>query len=190
MQSSSRSLISLKAVPPGAIMDAEEKVRLAVFADIHANRQAFSACLEAARARGAERIVCLGDIVGYGADPEWAVDTVMDLVERGAIAVRGNHDNAIGIPSENMNAVAQAAIEWTRGRLSGPQRRFLAELPLTRQEDDRLYVHSEASQPRAMALRAKHARTPRAASRRPPPMSPSADTSTSPRCIRCRRRRR
>ena len=86
-------------------------------------------------------------IVGYGADPEWAVDTVMDLVEDGAIAVRGNHDNAIGTPSETMNAEAQAAIEWTRGRLSAPQRRFLAELPLTRQEDDRLYVHSEASSP-------------------------------------------
>ena len=70
-------------------------------------------------------------IVGYGADPEWAVDTVMGLVEDGAIAVRGNHDNAIGTPSETMNAEAQAAIEWTRGRLSAPQRRFLAELPLT-----------------------------------------------------------
>ena len=128
-------------------MDAEGTVRLAVFADIHANRQAFAACLEAARARGADRIVCLGDIVGYGADPEWAVETVMGLVKEGAIAVRGNHDNAIGTPSENMNAVAQAAIEWTRGRLSGPQRRFLAELPLTQQEDDRLYVHSEASNP-------------------------------------------
>jgi diadenosine tetraphosphatase ApaH/serine/threonine PP2A family protein phosphatase len=128
-------------------MGAEEDVRLAVFADIHANRQAFSACLEAARARGAERIVCLGDIVGYGADPEWAVETVMDLVDDGAIAVRGNHDNAIGTPSETMNAEAQAAIEWTRGRLSAPQRKFLAELPLMRQEDDRLYVHSEASNP-------------------------------------------
>ena len=128
-------------------MGAEENVRLAVFADIHANRQAFSACLEAARARGAERIVCLGDIVGYGADPEWAVETVMDLVNDGAIAVLGNHDNAISTPSETMNAVAQAAIEWTRGRLSAPQRRFLAELPLMQQEDDRLYVHSEASAP-------------------------------------------
>ena len=59
-------------------------MRLAIFADIHANRQAFSACLDAARARGAERIVCLGDVVGYGADPEWAVDTVMDLVADGA----------------------------------------------------------------------------------------------------------
>lgn len=128
-------------------MGAEESVRLALFADIHANRQAFSACLEAARTRGAERIICLGDIVGYGADPEWAVDTVMGLVDDGAIALRGNHDNAIGTPSESMNAEATAAIEWTRGRLSAPQRRFLAELPLTQREDDRLYVHADASSP-------------------------------------------
>ena len=54
----------------------------------------------------------------------------MGLVDGGALAVRGNHDNAIGTPSETMNAEAQAAIEWTRGRLSAAQRRFLAELPL------------------------------------------------------------
>lgn len=120
---------------------------LAVFADIHANRQAFAACLEFARAHGAERIICLGDYVGYGADPEWTVETVMGLVDKGALAIRGNHDSAIGIPSEAMNAEAQAAIEWTRGRLSAPQRHFLAELPLTLNEDDRLYVHSEASSP-------------------------------------------
>ena len=93
-------------------------MRLAIFADIHANRQAFSACLDFARVRGAERIICLGDVVGYGADPEWAVDTVMGLVDDGAIAVMGNHDHAISTPSESMNAVAPAAIEWTRGRLS------------------------------------------------------------------------
>ena len=120
---------------------------LALFTDIHANRQAFGACLDFARARGAERIVCLGDYVGYGADPEWAVETVMDLVDSGAIAVRGNHDNAIGTASETMNAEAQAAIEWTRGRLSAAQRHFLADLPLALEEEDRLYVHSEASQP-------------------------------------------
>ena len=122
-------------------------MRLAIFADIHANRQAFAACLEFARGRGAERIACLGDIVGYGADPEWAVDTVMGLVNDGAVAVIGNHDHAISTPSETMNAEAQMAIEWTRGRLSVAQRRFLAELPLTRREHDRLYVHSEASNP-------------------------------------------
>ena len=120
---------------------------LAVFADIHANRQALAACLDDARSRGAERIVCLGDYVGYGADPEWVVETVMGLVDGGALAVRGNHDNAVGTPSESMNAEAQAAIEWTRGRLSATQRRFLAELPLELWDDDRLYVHSEASNP-------------------------------------------
>jgi diadenosine tetraphosphatase ApaH/serine/threonine PP2A family protein phosphatase len=122
-------------------------VLLALFADVHANRQAFDACLDAARARGAERFVLLGDFVGYGADPEWSVDTVMRLVEEGAVAVRGNHDNAIGTPSETMNEVAQAAIDWTRGRLSAAQRAFLAGLPMVQDEDDRLYVHSEASNP-------------------------------------------
>jgi diadenosine tetraphosphatase ApaH/serine/threonine PP2A family protein phosphatase len=126
---------------------AEEIVLLAVFADIHANRQAFAACLDFARARGAERMILLGDFVGYGADPEWAVETVMGLVDGGAVAVQGNHDSAIGTATESMNAVAQAAIEWTRGRLSAAQRRFLADLPLTLREDDRLYVHSEASNP-------------------------------------------
>jgi len=122
-------------------------VRLAIFADIHANRQAFSACLDAARSRGAERMVLLGDYVGYGADPEWSVDTAIGLVDAGALAVRGNHDNAVATGSETMNAEAQAAIEWTRGRLGAAQRRFLSGLPLTINEDDRLYVHSEASNP-------------------------------------------
>jgi diadenosine tetraphosphatase ApaH/serine/threonine PP2A family protein phosphatase len=125
----------------------EEIVLLALFADIHANRQAFAACLEAARAHGAERLIGLGDYVGYGADPEWAVETVMDLAKTGAMVVRGNHDNAVGSPAESMNVEAQAAIEWTRGRLGAAQRRYLAELPLTLQQEDRLYVHSEASSP-------------------------------------------
>ena len=120
---------------------------LALFADIHANRQAFTACLDFARAHGAERIVCLGDYVGYGADPEWTVETVMGLMGTDALAVRGNHDSAIGTPSETMNAQAQAVIEWTRGRLSAAQRHFLTELPLMLNDEDRLYVHSEASSP-------------------------------------------
>ena len=120
---------------------------LALFSDIHANRQAFSACLEAARARGAQRLIFLGDFVGYGGDPEWTVETAIRLIADGAVAVRGNHDQAISTPSETMNDDAQAAIEWTRDRLSPAQRRFLAELPLALEEEDRLYVHSEASQP-------------------------------------------
>ena len=79
---------------------------IALFADIHANRQAFSACLAQARDQGAQRIVLLGDYVGYGADPEWAVKTVMELVAQGAMAVLGNHDSAIGQPREQMNLEA------------------------------------------------------------------------------------
>ncbi|MCG2629627.1 metallophosphatase family protein [Bradyrhizobium sp. WYCCWR 13023] len=121
---------------------------LAVFSDIHGNRQAFEACLKVARAKGTERFILLGDFVGYGADPEWVVDTAMDLVTRGAVAVRGNHDEAVNTTSENMNNEAQIAIEWTRGRLDAAQRRFLAELPMLVEDSDRLFVHSEASSPK------------------------------------------
>ena len=122
---------------------------LAVFSDIHGNRQAFEACLKVAQARGAERFILLGDFVGYGADPEWVVDTAMELVAQGAVAVRGNHDQAVNSSAETMNAEAQIAIEWTRGRLDTAQRRFLAELPMVVEDGDRLFVHSEASSPRS-----------------------------------------
>ena len=74
-----------------------------MFSDIHANRQAFSACLAQASDLGAEKIVLLGDYVGYGADPEWTVTTVMDLVEKGARAVLGNHDSAVSSPREQLS---------------------------------------------------------------------------------------
>lgn len=123
-------------------------VLIALFADIHANRQAFTACLAQAREQGAERIVLLGDYVGYGADPDWTVNTVMDLVDKGAVAVLGNHDSAINYPREQMNVEAQMAIEWTRGELGTAQRQFLAGLPLVINDADRLYVHSEANNPK------------------------------------------
>jgi len=124
-------------------------VLIAIFADIHANRQAFEACLAQARDQGARRIILLGDYVGYGGDPEWTVDTVMDLIDNGAVAVQGNHDSAIGNPREELNPEAQIAIEWTRGMLGASQRKFLAGLPLTLNDGDRLYVHAEASSPKS-----------------------------------------
>jgi diadenosine tetraphosphatase ApaH/serine/threonine PP2A family protein phosphatase len=124
-------------------------VLIALFADIHANRQAFNACLAQARDYGAERNVFLGDYVGYGGDPEWTVNTVMDLVEKGATAVRGNHDNAVSELREHLNVEAQVAMEWTRGELGTSERRFLERLPLTATVDDRLYVHADASNPKS-----------------------------------------
>ena len=124
-------------------------MRVALFTDIHANRQAFAACLAQARELGAERTVLLGDYVGYGADPAWSVATVMELVAGGALALRGNHDSAVGSTRERMNDAAQIAIEWTRGQLGATEQRFLQELPLTHEEEDRLYVHADASRPDA-----------------------------------------
>jgi len=124
-------------------------VLIAFFSDIHANRQAFEACLAQAREHGAERIVLLGDYVGYGGDPEWTVATVMDLVDKGAMAVLGNHDSAVGNTREDLNVEARIAIEWTRGELGRSERRFLAALPLTLEDAGRLYVHADASRPKS-----------------------------------------
>ena len=124
-------------------------MRIAIFADIHANREAFAVCLAQACDRGAAPAILLGDYVGYGADPEWTVATVVDLVDNGAIAVRGNHDDALADPRDTMNWEAQTAIEWTRGELGFSERQFLEGLPFRVTEDDRLYVHSDASRPSA-----------------------------------------
>ena len=122
-------------------------MRIALLSDIHANRQALDACLAHAKARGAERYVLLGDFVGYGADPVYALDTVRELVSKGAIALLGNHDAAVNDSTVRINTEAQAVIDWTRGLLGVEERRFLAELPLAVPEQDRLYVHADASAP-------------------------------------------
>jgi diadenosine tetraphosphatase ApaH/serine/threonine PP2A family protein phosphatase len=121
---------------------------IALMADLHANREAFAACLDHAERQGAGRFVFLGDVVGYGADPEWVAETVMDRVgRRGAVAVLGNHDEAARRGPGGMNGAAEAAMAWTRSRLSAEAADFLASLPLEVWEEDRLYVHADASDP-------------------------------------------
>ncbi|MBX9454583.1 MAG: metallophosphatase family protein [Rhizobium sp.] len=122
---------------------------IAILSDIHANREALESCLDAVAAARADRIVLLGDIVGYGADPEWCLDTVRRLIEDGAIAVRGNHDEAAASTTQSMTSNARVAIEWTRNRLDADARAFLGALPLRIDDGDRLYVHADASAPGA-----------------------------------------
>ena len=112
-------------------------MKYAIIADIHGNWEALQVVLEDIKAQKCTHVACLGDVVGYGADPEWTVDTVMALVEKGAMIVRGNHDNAIGSSAESMNAEAQAAIEWTRGRLSAEQRHIVPKLEHPRARAER-----------------------------------------------------
>src|SRR5690349_17798432 len=113
-------------------------MRIALFSDIHGNREAFATCLDHARRQAPDRFVLLGDYVGYGADPEWVVRQVMELVGQGALALLGNHDEAVFNPSSRMNPSASAAMAWTRLQLSPEAMRFLRSLPLEEEEEDRL----------------------------------------------------
>lgn len=123
-------------------------MRIALFTDIHANREAFSACLQHAQSLKPDHYVFLGDLVGYGADPGWVVDTVMGYVERGAVCVMGNHDEAVLRPLRpTMQPDARRAIEWTRAQLNPAQIEFLTRLPLTAQNHDCLFVHANAWAP-------------------------------------------
>jgi diadenosine tetraphosphatase ApaH/serine/threonine PP2A family protein phosphatase len=123
-------------------------MRLALLADLHANREATTACLARLRRLGFDRLAFLGDLVGYGADPGWVIDTVQRLVDDGAFVVQGNHDEAtVQGPGEQMHEQARAAIEWTRRQLDPAQLAFLAALPLTVLDGDRLYVHANARAP-------------------------------------------
>jgi diadenosine tetraphosphatase ApaH/serine/threonine PP2A family protein phosphatase len=120
---------------------------IALLADIHANREALTACLADAERRNVERYIFLGDFVGYGADPEWVVDRMLEYIARGALAVLGNHDAAALGANERMNETAREAIEWTRPRLNTAQRDFLKGLPMTITQGARLFVHASAHEP-------------------------------------------
>lgn len=142
---------------------------LAIFSDIHSNREAFDACLNDARAQDAERFVFLGDLVGYGAEPAYVVDRVAQFAAEGAIVVKGNHDAAIAAPRDSMNAYARDAIAWTRDRLSASQKEFLNGLPLTADFGEALFVHASAAHPEDWAYidhAAEAARSMRATQKR------------------------
>lgn len=124
-------------------------MRFAVLTDIHANREAFEAVLADAAARGVDRIVLLGDLVGYGPDPEWCVDKAAGLVAAGAVCIQGNHDSAAAGGVESLSANARRAMVWTKARLTGAHRAFLAGLPLTATAGDVLFVHASANDPGA-----------------------------------------
>ncbi|MGZ8288375.1 MAG: metallophosphoesterase family protein [Telluria sp.] len=123
-------------------------MRLALLTDLHANLQALEACLAHAGARGADRYAFTGDLVGYGADPEAVIDTVMEHVARGAIVVRGNHDEAVSATTRSgMHAEAREVIDWTRARIKPEQKAFLDALPLTGELGNMMFVHASAHQP-------------------------------------------
>ena len=121
-------------------------MRIALFGDIHANLEALSAVLEDAKSQGCEQWVCLGDIVGYNANPGECLDLVRSLE---CPSVKGNHDeDACGDHSlKSMNPIAATALSWTREQLSEEQRKWLGRLRMVRQVSDFTVVHSTLDQP-------------------------------------------
>lgn len=120
---------------------------VALLADIHSNLEALQACLRHAGERDAERYVFLGDLVGYGAEPAAVVDTIADHAARGAVVVKGNHDDAVESSARGLHDAAHQVIDWTRGVLTEGQRKFLAALPLFVRHDPMFFVHSSAVAP-------------------------------------------
>ena len=121
---------------------------LALLADIHANLEALTACLAHAERQGAEAYAFLGDLVGYGADPQACLTIIQRHAAAGAILVRGNHDEAaLGGLCLDMNPAAREAALWTRPRLSAKERGFLSGLPYQVEREGILFVHASADQP-------------------------------------------
>jgi predicted phosphodiesterase len=104
-------------------------MRYLVLTDIHANLEALDACLADARDRQYDQILVLGDLVGYGADPNAVIDRVVGL--KPLAVVRGNHDKvACGVEqAEGFNAVAKSAARWTFEVLTPQNREWVAALP-------------------------------------------------------------
>jgi predicted phosphodiesterase len=105
-----------------------DAVKLAIVSDIHANLEALQAVLSRIAADGADRIVCLGDVVGYHANP---AECLALLRELNPVWVAGSHERALTgqITMEDFSATASRSIEWTRARLGKNILHFLAELP-------------------------------------------------------------
>ena len=120
---------------------------IALLSDVHSNLEALQACLRHARECGAARYAFLGDLVGYGADPQAAVGIVRRFAADGAIAVKGNHDEAMEKRAGYMNDATRDSIEWTREALDGTHKGYLAELPLLVRDEDMCFVHAAAASP-------------------------------------------
>lgn len=106
-------------------------MRTLVVSDLHSNSDALTAVLNAVRRKHFDRVICLGDFVGYGAQPNQVLDR-MRTMRMQKLYVRGNHDRVVaGFDSgEAFNHAARSAALWTRDRLSGPNRDFLRRLPI------------------------------------------------------------
>jgi diadenosine tetraphosphatase ApaH/serine/threonine PP2A family protein phosphatase len=121
-------------------------MRLAILSDLHANLEATEAVLADAREQDCTDFVCLGDVVGYNANPHECVEIVRKLE---CPVIMGNHDEqaALDESSRDFNALAEMAINWTRAQLTDADKIWLRELPLSQEVRDFTIVHATLDTP-------------------------------------------
>jgi predicted phosphodiesterase len=121
-------------------------MRFAVFGDIHANLEALTAVLADAEAHGVTHHICLGDIVGYSANPHECVEIVRAL---DCPVVKGNHDEQASVTDDlaGFNPLAEEAINWTRKQLNETDKQWLRDLKMVRQVRDFTIVHATLDTP-------------------------------------------
>jgi diadenosine tetraphosphatase ApaH/serine/threonine PP2A family protein phosphatase len=121
-------------------------MRYLLISDIHGNLEALQATLDAAERLEPYQLMCLGDIVGYGADPADCIDVIGD---RANLILAGNHDLAVAdmISFEDFNPIARQAIEWTQSVLSEEDKDLLSNLPLQYVDGDYCFTHASPIDP-------------------------------------------
>ncbi|NOQ23550.1 MAG: metallophosphoesterase [Candidatus Aegiribacteria sp.] len=129
-----------------------------MISDIHSNLQALEAVLTDPPGKEADRTFCLGDIVGYGADPSMCIERVRSECE---IVVLGNHDAGVAerVPLDRFNKEGATAIRWTRSVLIQNEKDWLSQLPYYTEYEDFFLCHSYPADPESWTyvLRRNHA---------------------------------
>ncbi len=123
-------------------------MKYAIISDIHSNLEALTKALTVIDDKKVDEIICLGDIVGYGANPNECVDIVRSHC---SIVVLGNHDAAALDTSQahDFNAIARKAVFWTAEQLTEESKSFLLSLPMVARKERILFVHSSPDSPEA-----------------------------------------
>ena len=121
-------------------------MKYAIIADIHGNWEAFQVVLADIRAQNADQVVCLGDVVGYNANPKECLQIVRDM---NIPCVKGNHDEYCSSDDhlDGFNPHAADAVHWTRNQLSEEEKQWLRDLKYTRIADNFTMVHATLDAP-------------------------------------------
>ena len=121
-------------------------MRYVLISDIHGNLEALQAAMSFAKNLEPHQLYCLGDVVGYGADP---IDCLELMKSDADLLLAGNHDLAVAgvIGSQDFNPIAQASVEWTRRALDEEELTALSNLPLVYIDGDYCFAHASPIDP-------------------------------------------